>query len=307
MIPARFSYSHTGILLWLLFLVIQLPIRPQSEKWVYFLMLAVPLWLAPQSMTIVIKSGILKKAPSNFLFLAALLLMVAYILPRGLLSGVIAMLWLLATLYLLANYFLQHKKFSNRALPSVTLLCFGAAFLFLPVGAAWTAADRLAWHPLGFDPIIVLLTAAHFHYAGFLLPLVTGLVLRSSDSRLGNWIGGGIITGVPLVALGITASQFGLPPFLEFAAVIVLALAGLGVAGLHLLQAFDAANKERIPVLCWTLGGLTLGTGMILAFLYGARYYYPIAWLTIPWMYAVHGTLNATGLILLLLGWRFET
>jgi len=34
--------------------------------------------------------------------------------------------------------------------------------------------------PLEFQEIIVLLTAVHFHYAGFLLPIVTGLLLAST-------------------------------------------------------------------------------------------------------------------------------
>ena len=44
--------------------------------------------------------------------------------------------------------------------------------MMLPVGGAWMAADWLAIQPMGFDSLIVRLTAAHFHFAGFVLPLV---------------------------------------------------------------------------------------------------------------------------------------
>jgi outer membrane biosynthesis protein TonB len=39
------------------------------------------------------------------------------------------------------------------------------------------------WRPLDFDPVIVLLTAVHFHYAGFLLPLCTALAAREVGGR----------------------------------------------------------------------------------------------------------------------------
>ena len=43
---------------------------------------------------------------------------------------------------------------------------------------------------------------------------------------------------------------------------------------------------------------------MLLAALYGLRFYLPVAWLDIPWMRALHGSANALGFALpALLGW----
>ncbi|GJM34853.1 MAG: hypothetical protein DHS20C18_38540 [Saprospiraceae bacterium] len=43
---------------------------------------------------------------------------------------------------------------------------------------------------------------------------------------------------------------------------------------------------------------------MILAMGYGWRHYFPISFLDIPWMYAVHGTLNSIGFAATgLVGW----
>ena len=48
----------------------------------------------------------------------------------------------------------------------------------------------------------------------------------------------------------------------------------------------------------WLLCGLALMGGMLLALGYGWRTVVFIPQLTIPWMYAVHGTLNAIGFAL---------
>jgi hypothetical protein len=43
---------------------------------------------------------------------------------------------------------------------------------------------------------------------------------------------------------------------------------------------------------------------MLLAALYGSRFYLAVDWLDIPWMRALHGTANAVGFgVVGLLGW----
>ena len=92
----------------------------------------------------------------------------------------------------------------ERNLPGLAVL---ASDLYLPVGAVWALFDQFHFQPLGFSGIIVLLTAVHFHYAGFALPRLTGLWLARQRDRfvfqLSTW---GVIAGVPLVAVGITTS-----------------------------------------------------------------------------------------------------
>ena len=67
----------------------------------------------------------------------------------------------------------------SRAVQTVFKQMFDAGLVYLAVGGGWTV---LAWgglRPLGFAAPIVLLTAVHFHYAGFALPLLTGLAGRN--------------------------------------------------------------------------------------------------------------------------------
>ncbi|MEN0050921.1 MAG: YndJ family transporter, partial [Bacteroidota bacterium] len=160
------------------------------------------------------------------------------------------------------------------------------AALFLTVGAAWAFADRLGFEAFGFDSTIVLLTAAHFHYAGFCLMLIAGWTERKSAIY-------GVLIGVPMVAIGISSSHLDGPPLVEVVAVTIMVAAGIWVGLLHLLLAKQM--QFRAYACLWVLAGLALISGMVLALLYGWRYYFLIPSLSIPSMYALHGTLNAIG------------
>ena len=170
-----------------------------------------------------------------------------------------------------------------------------AAYLYFPIGPLAAFSDRLDWTPLGFSPIIILLTAAHFHYAGFLLPWVLSNLLRKrAPSILQHWVAWAVLLGIPAVAVGITSAQFGADPWLETIAATLMALGGLGVAIGHAGLALESGQSwpQRLSGLGLFL---CLGTGMILALLYGWRNYFPLPFLSIPWMYALHGTMNTLG------------
>ena len=222
---------------------------------------------------------------------SALLLAAAFASPQGLLAASLGLPWL-ATTTLLGLVALA--RLWQRGLTAVSELSMDAAWIFLPVGAGWAALSRWGARPLDFEPIIVLLTAAHFHHAGFVLPLVTGLAGRAAGGKTA-WVAAvGVVGGVPLVAAGITATQLGCAPILEVVAAMLTTLAALLTAWLH----FQLAGERRWPGLArgsWLLASLVLVGGMSLAGLYGCRSLVPLAWLDIPWMRAWHGSGNALG------------
>jgi hypothetical protein len=162
------------------------------------------------------------------------------------------------------------------------------------VGAGWALFERAGIAPLRFAAIVVLLTAVHFHYAGFALPLLTGLAARALRGGAAQAACLGVVLGVPLVAVGITASQLGSGPLLEALAAWITALAGLLTAWLHLRLAFRPYGAPLVHAL-WAITGLALAAGMVLAALYGSRAYLFIPWLDYPRMWAVHGSANGLG------------
>jgi YndJ-like protein len=226
-------------------------------------------------------------------FGAALSLVLAYGLHPGLFAALAAFPWAGVLLLLAATGL---RRVSRRGLGPLASLCRDAGLIYAAVGAAWLMADRLGWRPLGFDPAIVLLTAVHFHYAGLLLPVLTGRALKVSDpARRFSLIGAGTIAGVPAVAVGITATQLRLNPQIEVAATALMALGGFGVAALHVRLATQTRWPSGARAL-WLVAGLSLGAGMTLALLYGVRHFFhPFPWLDLPWMRALHGSLNALG------------
>lgn len=180
--------------------------------------------------------------------------------------------------------------------------------LYLPVGGIWTLFDQLGFQPLGFSGIIVLLTGVHFHYAGFALPRLTSLWMADAmPTRAYIWAGWGIVLGVPLVAIGITASQLNLPPWIEIVSVSVLASSAFLISFGQMRWALG--NRDLRPFSRWlfVLGSMALSLGMVLATLYGWRTVFPLSWVSIPFMYWVHGSLNSLGFCLpSFLAWRLK-
>lgn len=218
-------------------------------------------------------------------------------------------LWLLATTCV-GVYGLQ--RLLRRGLAPVEELAIDYGLLLLPVGAIWLFASRLGQPLLGFHEPIVLLTAAHFHYAGFAAPVLLGglgrLLVRPGrpapwDYRLGLLV---VCAGVPAVAIGIST----IPP-VEKSAALFLAVGGLlSAAQLAVRGVHAALSRSKLAALLLFVAGLALiGTMTLSAYfaLYGSagkeslHFAVPLAG-----MVRMHGAGNAVlvgcgGLVALLL------
>jgi hypothetical protein len=225
----------------------------------------------------------------------ALCLALAQLLQPGLAAAALALPWIVAVLLQLGR-------------------APGLPILYALVGAGWALFDRAGLRPLHFDPVIVLLTAVHFHYAGFALPLATRLAARERPGRWARSAVVGTLLGPPLVAVGITGTSLGWALEVEAVCAILMAAAA-GLAGLlHLAVAARPAARVRAAPLAavaralLAVAGLSLLAGALLAALYGLRFHLELAWLDVPWMWALHGSLNGLGFALAgLSGWRLVT
>ncbi len=200
-----------------------------------------------------------------------------------------------------AARYCSSKTFRDPA--AMTLL---AARIFPAVGAVWFVAHRANWTPWGFDPLIVLLTAAHFHHAGFTLPLMAGLNARTTPGCLTRFSCVAILSGVPLVAVGIMCTHFGVLKFVEPFGVAILVLGALGVAVSQMRQGLQK-QRPFLVRLGFVLSGASLLAAMLLALGFGMRYVIPNFALSMPQMWMIHGTLNAFGFGWCgILAWRWE-
>jgi len=232
--------------------------------------------------------------------LGALALVLSFGLAEGELAGALALPWLAVTLLVGLRGVVRFLSRPGRRDPAE--LAVDAALAFLAVGGGWTLLARAGIRPLGFSAAIVLLTGIHFHYAGFALPLATGLAARrrsGGPARAAAW---GVILGVPAVAVGITASQLGAMPGVEAAAAVWMAAAGLLAAWLHLALALRPGAPGAARLL-WLVAGAALVFGMPFAALYGLRGAHALP-LDLPTMRALHGTVLALGFgVAASLGW----
>ncbi len=233
---------------------------------------------------------------------SALLLGWAFFLPQGAFSAFLAVPWL-ATTAILGLVGLERACEHRRG--PLWELCQDAALAFLAVGGYWTVFDRWGVRPLDFEPVIVLLTAIHFHYAGFALLLLAGLAMRVMPGTASRLAGLGVIAAVPLTAAGITASQLDLGPMLESLSAWIMALAGSLTGWLYLQLSLRRECSGRCRILFF-VSGASLIAGMLLAALYGSRFFLPVSWLDIPWMRTIHGTANVIGCFSGLIGWQFS-
>lgn len=226
---------------------------------------------------------------------AALGLVALYPRP-GLLAGALAGGWLLVTgLFALCGL----ARLLTRGLRPIQELAIDAGLMYLPVGGVWLVASRLGTPFLGFSEPWVMLTAAHFHYAGLAAPVIAGAVGRALHARVPapgqGWLrayevaAAGIMAGPPIVAAGIA-----LWPVVEVVSASVLSLALLLLTAVALRQVVPGMRPRPAgALLAVAVSSLLLSMSCACAYAVGA--FLEIDILLLPTMVWVHGLVNAIG------------
>ncbi len=214
---------------------------------------------------------------------------------------------ILALPYLLSSAWLTVREFANLfIIKKLELLQWVriAALVYWATGALWALCFLADIRPLGFDPVIVGLTAAHFHVAGFVLATVVYCLLSDAPYLTNKLLGWTTLAGMPLVAAGITLTKFGFSPIFEWASALSFVGFALVVVWQH-IRLFSQKNNPRMARRLWLGGANCLLVGGVLASLYAIRFSFPMDWVNIPNMKIWHGTLNAIGFgWLVLQGWN---
>jgi hypothetical protein len=259
------------------------------------LLLASVCLLMPLGLSLVAPGGgvqaRLRAAARRLHWLAAAALVIAFVLPVGYFAGALCLPWLATTVLLAAAALARLCGAQRRDLAT---LGESAALAFPAVGAGWALCARAGIAPLDFSPAIALLTAVHFHHAGFTLPLSAALMLRRAPSMAARLAVPAVVAGMPLTAIGITATQLGAPPDLELALVAVTTAAGLLAAAALAL----AAAEPTLPTIARRFAAIAaaaLTLGMSLAFVYGCRRHLPFIAdepRLLGFMVGSHGILN---------------
>ena len=190
-----------------------------------------------------------------------------------------------------------------RGLRPIEEVSIDAGLIFLPVGGVWFMMSRLGIQPIGFGDTIVLLTAVHFHFAGYAAPILAGLAGRtigrqgSARKLLGVGVVS-IVTGIWFVAAGIT-----LAPRLALAGAIVIST-GLVLLAVIVVACVLPSLRSRTAQILLLVSSISSTFAMCLACAYAYSIVTKTVILDIPQMAMAHGIVNAFGFALCgLVGW----
>ena len=208
-----------------------------------------------------------------------------------------AVVWFIYTLGLALYAVLRLVKTNIHRTEEMSVM---AGFVYLAGGGVWFFAYVLQIPVMDFSPLIVLLTAVHFHYSAFLIPIFNGLLGRiiRENRVLYRWSTVIILISPILIAMGITFSK----------TLDVIAVA-LYLAGLYV----NAYLVFKAPFVTKTGSILIRGSSAVLmitiafSLIYSFGVFRGEATFTISQMIWIHGAVNAFGVILpALAGWRIE-
>jgi hypothetical protein len=226
---------------------------------------------------------------------------VSIALAPGLLAAAAALAWLaftgLSAVHGLSRAMGMRKR--------VEELCIAAGFMYLAVGGAWLVLWRSGIAVLDYGEHVPLLTAIHFHYAGFASPILVGFVgheLRAAGSRLWPvYVGAAslVIVGPAVVALGIAGVRT-----IEAPAAAILA-AGTATVALLALAAVVRRIRPALARALLAVSSASAIAAMALAFLYAVGNPLDISAIGLEDMVRWHGSFNALGYVFCgLLAWN---
>lgn len=286
-----------GALAWLVVLAVDVPSYvsiPLAER----LVALGPLVVAPLAIEAGLREGLGPFGPRGLAALvvraqplAAAAVLGAVLLGTGAIPSLLAGVWLVESVLVAL---LGLARLAARGPRPLHELAVDAGHLYLPIGAAWFLASRLTLDVMGFGHVIVLLTAAHFHFAGLAAPVIVGQIGRlvPAESRAGAWYRAGaalVILGPILVALGITFS-----PLVEVATAALLAAGILLVAAVTVISVAFRAPQRMARALLGAAQLVSILT-MALALTYALGEYLGHSFIAIHPMVELHGAFNALG------------
>jgi hypothetical protein len=226
--------------------------------------------------------------------LTALPLLAAFSLPTGPVAAAFALPWLAVALVGTAAAITHGLSQLPSILRPRHLPALGTdvALAFWGVAATFAIIDRLGVDT-GFSPVVVLLTATHFHFAGFgLLGLASLLAISRPWLRTSVL---GLIVGIPITAAGFVLVS---DPINAIGALVV-GSSGIGVA-IALLTGRTRGTAGWVS----KAAGLALLVGMPMGIAWSLATLTGLTFLDLDTMIRTHGVLNSIAVLLAVTSYR---
>jgi hypothetical protein len=286
----RLAIASAGLITWLLALV---ALPPDLSVQARILLLA-PLVIVPLLVEAVPPAARLLPADGRIALTMALPLIVGMAFPPGLVAAALSLPWLV----LAGGFGIAAAWRGARQLPGIlhpdraSELGTLAAFGFLAVAALFLLFDRLGFQPGGFSADIILLTAVHFHFAGFGLLFVASTLAATHPMVRGSVFG--LLAGIPITAAGFVTGSTAL----SAAGALVTGLSGIGLALALLVDRSPLSTPRRAAL---RVAGLALLIGMPMGIAWSVAIALGTSFLDIDRMARTHGAVNALAVLLVAL------
>lgn len=232
---------------------------------------------------------------------AAALVITSFWFPVGIFAALCASAWLLVSVFIALSGL---SRILRRGFRPAEEACVDAGLLLLPIGGVSIVLSRLGVSPLGYAEPIVILTAVHFHYAGFTAPLFAGMTGRAIGDpfplayALFRFVALGVIAGPPLLATGFVLYA----PLLKIVAALLSVISLIGLSLLVIFMLHRIRHHLAQILLAVSVGSLIVG--MVFAATYAVGEFTGHLPISIPQMVRIHGIANGLGFSLCgLLGW----
>ncbi|WP_349408526.1 YndJ family protein [Pseudalkalibacillus sp. SCS-8] len=174
------------------------------------------------------------------------------------------------------------KRFFMRGFTNWAEISIDIGMMFLFVGGLWFFA-YVAQINTGFSPLLTWLTAIHFHYSAFLLPVFVGFFGRLHESKWYKVCVPILLAGPLLVALGITFW-----PLLEVISVVLYIFALYTLIYL----VFQTHFPSKIQAFCVRLSFFTLAITILFSLMYASNSAFGKWGISIDLMLLFHGLAN---------------
>jgi len=217
-------------------------------------------------------------------------------LPRGPFATTLATAYATAAAVLCA-YAISRPTRPRSAWPAEIAVL--TALLSLAVAAGALLAERAGYPLFGFRPTVLVLTVAHFHFAGFAAALIAGLQTRIAPGKSADLAALTVPAGTVLVLIGYFTAEF-----VELAGALVLT-AGMWTVGWLTWRYARSVGPDRLTAALLAGSAAVLVASMVLAVSWALGEATGLPHPSLAWMAATHGVANALGFTLCaMVGWR---
>lgn len=209
-------------------------------------------------------------------------------------EGYLAVIYLVFTLFV-ASYGVF--RFVRRGFTNLEEFAIDMGLIYLAMGGGWYFAF-VAGIDLGFSPLLTWLTAIHFHYSAFILPIFVGWLGRLYTSRIYRSAAAALLLSPMVVAIGITFSRW-----IEIGSVLLYAY-GMGVLiWIVWTQPIFSGFQKWLVRMSFSVLAITLSFSLFYVLSNG----FGLFSVTIDFMLRFHGLLNCVAFALLgLIGWSLH-